>query len=144
MVAQAARHFAYAWITLTLALACHVLDEATHDFLSVYNPAVLQMRAALPWLPVPTFRFGEWITGLTLAVGALLALAPFAFLRRPWIVMASYPYAGFMLANGAGHIVSSVYVGEFLPGVFSSPLLLAASVYLWRAAALERRSLPRG
>ena len=138
MAAEAARQFAYAWIALTLALACHVLDEATHNFLSVYNPAVLQMRAALPWLPIPTFGFTEWIAALTLAVMALMALSPFAFQGRRWMVAASYPYFGFMLANGLAHIASSVYVGEFLPGVYSSPLLLAAAVHLWFRARDSR------
>jgi hypothetical protein len=131
------RRYAYAWLFLTAALAIHVLDEAANGFLGVYNPAVLAMRRALPWLPVPTFTFAVWITGLTLAIVALSALSPFAFHGRRWIRLASVPYAGFMTANGLGHIAGSLYVGDFLPGVYSSPLLIAASIYLWKAARIS-------
>lgn len=136
-VSASARH-GYAWIALALSFACHVLDEAATGFLSVYNPAVLHMRAVLPWLPVPAFTFAGWTLGLTTVVIALLCLSWFAFLGRRWMVTASYPYAVFMAANGLAHIVGSVYVREMLPGVISSPLLIAASIYLWRTA---RRTL---
>ena len=134
MTSPAATRHAYAWILLTAALACHVLDEASHGFLAVYNPAVLRLRAVLPWLPVPTFTFSVWIAGLTLGVLTLMALSRFAFLGRRWIVFASYPYAAIMTGNGLGHIAGSLYTWEFMPGVYSSPLLLAASIYLWWTA----------
>ena len=134
MPSPAATRHGWAWILLTAALACHVLDEAINDFLSVYNPSVVRIRAVLPWLPVPTFTFRAWILGLTFAVLALLSMSRFAFLGRRWIVPASYPYAAIMTANGLGHIAGSLYTQEFMPGVYSSPLLLAASIYLWRTA----------
>ena len=64
----------------------------------------------------------------------LMALSRFAFLGRRWIVFASYPYAAIMTGNGLGHIAGSLYTWEFMPGVYSSPLLLAASIYLWWTA----------
>jgi hypothetical protein len=60
------------WVALSLALALHVWDEAAHDFLAVYNPTVLSIRERLPFLPLPTFTFGEWLFGLIVGVGALL------------------------------------------------------------------------
>jgi hypothetical protein len=38
-----------------------------------------------------------------------------------------------MFANGIGHIVASLYRGRMMPGVYSSPLLVAASAYLFFA-----------
>ena len=144
MNSPAASRHAYAWIFLTAALACHVLDEAAHGFLSVYNPAVLRIRTVLPWLPVPSFTFSTWIAGLTLAVVVLMILSRFAFLGRRWIVLASYLYAAIMTGNGLGHIAGSVYARDLMPGVYSSPLLLAASAYLlwttWRTHPVEVRA----
>jgi hypothetical protein len=128
---NATRHpLGYAWVGLTLALAMHVADEAAHDFLSVYNPSVLALRQRLPFLPLPTFTFPVWLTGLILAVLGLLALSLLAFRGKRWLVLASFPYAALMFANGLGHIGYSLYWRVLMPGVWSSPLLLAASGWL--------------
>jgi hypothetical protein len=42
----------------------------------------------------------------------------------------SYAFAGCLFLNGLLHIAISIYMGEFVSGVYSSPLLLAASVAL--------------
>ncbi len=67
------------WITVSLALAVHVVDEAAHDFLTMYNANAKIIREHVPWLPVPTFSFRTWIAGLLLAIVLLLSLSPFAF-----------------------------------------------------------------
>ncbi|MGO8792293.1 MAG: hypothetical protein ACLQVL_33560, partial [Terriglobia bacterium] len=54
----------WAWIALCLALALHVVDEASTGFLSVYNPTVVALRKSRPWLPFPVFTFGVWLAGL--------------------------------------------------------------------------------
>ena len=46
------------------------------------------------------------------------------------MVWLSFFYGGLMLLNGLGHTLGSVYFGRLLPGVYSSPLLLAASIWL--------------
>jgi hypothetical protein len=128
------RSIGSAWLALTLALALHVIDEATHDFLSVYNPSVLAVRQRFPLLPLPTFTFSFWLAGLVLAVLGLLALSPLAFRNNRWLVRLSYPFAALMFANGVGHVAYSLYRDAFMPGIWSSPLLLAASVWLFIAA----------
>jgi len=65
-----------AWLALTTALAQHVVDEASNDFLSFYNPMVLRLREQLGWYPMPTFSFWPWLIGLTLLVLCLYALTP--------------------------------------------------------------------
>ena len=119
-----------AWLALCLALAVHVTDEALTDFLSVYNPTILAIRQKLPFLPLPTFTFKIWLTGLVLAVILLLVLSPFAFRGAWWMPLLSYFFGAIMLGNGLLHIAASFYLGRLMPGVYSTPLLLAASVYL--------------
>jgi len=124
------QRFGRAWVALALALALHVADEAANDFLSVYNPSVRAIRERFPFLPLPEFTFTVWLGGLMLAVTLLLALSPLAFRGVRWLRLFSVPYAVLMLFNGLGHIAGSVYFSRLMPGVYSAPLLLAASVYL--------------
>ncbi len=73
------RRFGIAWIAFALALALHVADEATHDFLASYNPSVLAIRARFPLFPLPTFTFDVWLSLLIAGVTLLLCLSPLAF-----------------------------------------------------------------
>jgi hypothetical protein len=126
-----------AWVLLCLTLAVHVTDEALTGFLNIYNPTVVALRAKLGYWPMPTFGFREWLTGLIAAVVILLALSPFVFRGARWIRPVFYIFAVIMLANGLGHTaatvfgqtVSSVRFPRPAPGFYSSPLLLAASIY---------------
>ncbi len=134
----AARRWGIAWMALCVSLAIHVTDEALTNFLSVYNPSVLAIRSRIPFLPFPTFTFGIWLGGLIFAVLALLALSTFAFRGVRWMVPVSYVFGILMFMNGMGHVLSSLYLRRWMPGVYSSPLLLAASVYLL-AGARQRK-----
>jgi hypothetical protein len=132
------RSLGRAWLGLCFALAIHVADEALTDFLSVYNPTVIAIRQRVPWLPLPTFTFGVWLTGLIGAIVFLLVLSRFAFRGARWITWLSYPFGILMLLNGLNHIAGSFYFGRLMPGVYSSPLLLIASVYLLMTAHRSR------
>jgi hypothetical protein len=121
-----------AWIALCLALALHVTDEALTDFLSVYNPTVEAIRQRLAFLPLPTFTFGAWLTGLILAIVVLLGLSPFAFGKVRWMVQVAYGFGILMMVNGLLHMAGSIYLGEMMPGVYSSPVLVICSMYLLR------------
>jgi hypothetical protein len=128
-------------VALCVALGLHVVDEALTDFLSFYNPLVERLRERLGFWPMPTFEFTTWITGLVMAVAGLLALSVFAFRGARWMRPLAYFFGVLMLANGVGHAAGSVYFGRLLPGVYSSPLLLLASIYLLvQTAALRRAS----
>jgi len=144
MTPGSSRAWGWSWAALTASLALHVLDEASHDFLAVYNPAVRTIRARVPLLPIPTFTFGVWLTLLAAAVLLLAGLAPLAFRGRAELRYLAFPYAILMFANGSLHLVTSIYAHTPLPGVYSSPLLLASSVWLFRttrAALAPRRRL---
>lgn len=111
-----------------MALAIHVVDEALTDFLAIYNPAVLAIREKYPSISPPTFRFDVWLTLLILAVVLLVAASYFVWKGRWAMRPISYVFAGVMLFNGVLHIAGSIYMGRFMSGVYSSPLLLAASI----------------
>jgi hypothetical protein len=119
---------------MALALALHVTDEATHDFLTWYNPTVAAIRGRYPWLPFPVFDFTTWIAGLTVFVLILLALAPQAYSARRFMLPVSLLLAGTMTANGLAHIAVSVGNGRLMPGVMSAPVLLGASFCLFYAS----------
>jgi hypothetical protein len=138
---QVSRRFGHAWVALCLALAAHVADEALTDFLSVYNPTVQAIRERYAWFPMPIFEFETWLAGLITGIVLLLALSPFAYRGARWMMPLAYVFATIMLLNGLGHIAGSFYLGRLMPGVYSSPLLLGASLYLlYRAGAGEPAS----
>ena len=121
------------------ALAVHVADEALTDFLALYNPTVVAIRERYPFLPLTTFTFEGWLALLIFAIVVLTAVSFFVWKGRWAMRPISYAFAGFMLLNGLLHIAGSFYMGTFMPGVYSSPLLLAASIFLIvRTADLSR------
>lgn len=115
---------------LCAALAIHVCDEAANDFLAIYNPNAIAIRERLPWLPVPVFTFQSWILLLAAAIVVLLLLAPPAYRGVRRLRPFAYIFAVAMMANGAWHTLASIYLHRFAPGVYSSPLLLAAGLNL--------------
>jgi hypothetical protein len=127
-----------AWLSLCLALALHVADEALTGFLSVYNPTVTELRQRFSWFPMPVFQFDEWLTGLIIFNLVLLGLSFFVFRGARWMRPVAYVFAVLMIVNGAGHTlgtifgrtVGSVHFSRPMPGFYSSPLLLAAATYL--------------
>jgi hypothetical protein len=137
------RRFGVCWLFFGYALAIHVLDEAGHDFLSVYNPRALAIRHA--WnVPIPTFTFQGWIGSLSLALTLWLLLTPLAFRGNRtmrWIAIPIATLAG--LANGLAHIVSSIYMGRLMPGVYSAPLLLLAGWALLTASPSKDDAVTR-
>ncbi len=140
--------FGLAWFLLCLAFCAHVADEALTGFLGVYNPTVLAMRSQYQWFPMPTFEYRDWLTMLIVANIVLLLLTPFAFRNAGWLRPLAYFYATVHLLNGMGHTVatifgqtvSTVHFARPAPGFYSSPLLLAGSIYLFMRLRASRRS----
>ncbi len=117
-------------MALCVALAVHVADEALTGFLEWYNPTVLALREKYPQLLLPTFTFDVWLSLLIFAIVMLIAASFFVWKGRWAMRPISHVFAVFMLLNGLLHIAGSVYMREFMPGVYSSPLLIAASIVL--------------
>lgn len=140
-------NFGLAWFLLCLAFCAHVADEALTGFLPLYNATVMAMRTQYKWYPMPTFGDREWLTGLIIANIVLLLLTPFAFRNAWWLRPLAYLYATIHLLNGMGHTlatifgrtVSSIHFSRPAPGFYSSPFVLAASIYLFIRLRASRR-----
>ncbi len=129
------RRFGIAWLLFALGVALHVTDEATHDFLTTYNVSVHAIRVRLAFLPIPTFTFAMWLTGLIGGIVLLLVLSPFAFRGNRALRLIAVPLGLIVgVFNAALHISSSIYFHRCIPGVYSSPFLLGAGFFLLYAA----------
>ena len=141
------RNFGLAWLLLCLAFCAHVADEALTGFLPIYNATVLAMRGQYNWFPMPTFEYRGWLAALIIANIIFLLLTPLAFRNAWWLRPLAYLYATIHLFNGMGHTLatifgrtaSSIHNSRPAPGFYSSPLLLAASIYLFIRLRASRR-----
>ena len=133
------RHLGRAWLILSTAFAIHVIDEAINDFLPLYNSIVESLRDSYSWVPLPTFSFSTWITGLAFGVVLLLGLSPLVFSGKRILRPISYFLGVLMTLNALAHIGGSIYLGTFAPGVVSSPILLLAAISLLIATDRVRR-----
>lgn len=132
------KNFGAPWLALCAAFALHIADEALTGFLRVYNPTVLALRQRWWWFPMPTFGFREWLIGLVVACVILVCLAPLAYAGARALQPLAWIFSGIMLLNGIGHIlfsilgqtVASVTFQRPAPGFYSSPFLLAASIWM--------------
>lgn len=126
----------FAWLAFALVVAAHVADEATHGFLSVYNPNALAMRRRLRlgFFP-PVFTLRSFVIALGAAVLLLLGLTPVAFHGVHWLRIAAIPVAILVgLGNGCLHLGDSLLCRRWMPGALTAPLLLAAGSWLlWSA-----------
>jgi hypothetical protein len=123
---------------LAAALALHVTDEALTGFLNVWNPTVAGVHARWPWAPLPAFRFDVWLAGLIALVILLFLFTPLFFRGGGFMRVPAYAFAVLMIGNGVGHMVattlghtvSEVTFARPAPGFYSSPLLIAAAMWV--------------
>jgi hypothetical protein len=90
-------------------------------------------------VPDAHVRVRAWLAGLAVGITVLFLLSLLAFRGAAWMRPLAFIYATIILFNGLGHAMGSVYFERLLPGVSSSPLLLDASVWLFRAAGRSAR-----
>ena len=129
----------WSWLALCAALALHVTDEALTGFLGVWNPTVAALHVRWPWIPMPTFRFDVWLGGLIALVVVLFAASPRFFHGAGALRLPAYVFAALIgVGNGLGHAVATI-LGHTVPevrfarpapGFYSSPLLIAAAVWV--------------
>jgi hypothetical protein len=90
---------------------------------------------------MPVFTFNVWLGGLTVVVALELALSGLAFRNARWLRPVAWVLGVLMVFNAVGHTlgtvfgqtVNSVKISGAMPGFYSSPVLLAVSVWLlWR------------
>jgi len=153
--ALSASGFGSAWFALCAAFGMHIADEAATGFLSVYNPTVTILRVRWSWFPMPTFEFRDWLVMLTLVCLLLFCLTPVAGRGMRGLRPLAWFFAVIMLLNGIGHTwftilghtVAAVTFRRPAPGFYSSPFLIAASLWLMyrlRRTARVDFQLPTG
>ena len=119
------RALGLAWLYLCCQLAAHGVEEAMGGFVDVWNPVLASVRATTG-LPLPQFQFNVWLECLVVVVLVLFGLTPFAFRNPASMTTASVVFGAIMILNGVNHLASPLYLGRFLPGQFTSPLLIYA------------------
>jgi hypothetical protein len=134
--------WAIAWACLAGALGLHVADEALTGFLPFYNSIIVSLRDTYAWVPFPTFTFPVWLGGLITLVIILFALTPLVLRGHRWLRGLSYFLGGIMILNAVGHFLMAVWLGEFAPGVYSSPILLVAAIALLVTTIQSRQADP--
>ena len=148
--ASASHHnFGQAWLVLSLAFAAQFGEQVLRGFLEYYNATVLTLYGHFSWFPRLDMQFRSWFLGLAVACVALLALTPLAYRNKRFLRPVAYLFVGTMFSMGIGDIcatilgrtVPSVHFSGTAPGFYSSPLLLAASAYLF--VQLRRSSFVR-
>jgi hypothetical protein len=136
-----------AWLLLCLSFATNILDEALNDFLGYYNATVLTLYGHFSWFPRIDLNFRQWLVGMILADALLLLLTPLAYRNSVYLRPQAYAFGVIMVLFGCGTVfaslfgrtVPSVHFTGMAPGTYSSPLILAASVYLlWRLRASSK------
>jgi len=136
-----------AWLLLCLSFAANILDGALNDFLGYYNATVLTLYGHFSWFPRIDLTFREWLVGMIVADAVLLFLTPLAYRDSVYSRPLAYAFGVIMVLFGCGTVfasllgrtVSSVHFIGMAPGTYSSPLILAASVYLlWRLRASSK------
>jgi hypothetical protein len=138
-----------AWLALAGAVALHVTDEALTGFVDVWNPTVAAIHARWPWVQLPIFRFDVWLAGLIALVVLLFLLSPMFFRGGRFMRVPAYVFAVIMVGNGVahsvativGHTVPEVTFARPAPGFYSSPLLIAAAVWVLVELRRSRRDL---
>ncbi len=150
MSAATVSRLGHAWVLFCAAIALHVLDEALTGFLDVYNPTTLALRETWFWWPMPMFEFEQWLGGLIFGIALLFTVSLAVYSGARWVRPFAYVLAVLMIINGAGHTlgtvfgrtVESVRFARPMPGFYSSPFLIAASVYLLWWLRKTRQSSP--
>lgn len=133
-----------AWLALTLALTLHVAEGAVRDYLAFYNPLAMSLRDMLLWTWMPTFTFAAWLGGWIVILAALYGLTWFAACPARWVVWCALAYAEVVFLFSAAKLAFAIYLQKAIPGVFTAPLLLIASLWLTLEAvsALRRARRP--
>jgi len=117
-----------AWLLACATLAIHIAEEAARGFLRLWNPEVAALH-----LSFLRFNFPVWITLLALGVLGLLILSYWVRRGTWWTTGAAYALIFLMLSNGIAHLSFSLRERAWMPGAYSSPLLLLAGINLWMA-----------
>lgn len=119
-----------AWLLLVTSFGLHVLDEAIGGFLPFWNRFVTDTRSQLGFFPAPKFSFDVWLSGLVVAIILGYCMTPLVARGGKVIRVTTLVLGIIMIVNAFGHFLGSYYFGEIIPGVWSSPFLLLAAIFV--------------
>ena len=137
-----------AWLLLNVAFAFHAYEEAITGFLPIYNQTAAEIWTRIPRLPIPVFTRRQWLGRLGMGIAFMLALSPEVYRGARWTRPLIRAVSGIMLGNALLHVAGTVRGRTFasiqfprpMPGFYSSPLLVAASLNLLAALRAEQGS----
>lgn len=129
-MANTLQRWTVAWILLSAVLALHIAEEATSGTYLIYGETLDFLRQIYPQLAIPPFKYDVWLLNITGTILVLLSLTWLVQKRYQIMRPASFALAIFTTANATIHILLSLASDRVLAGTLTSPLLLAASLFL--------------
>lgn len=122
-----------AWFLACIVFALHILDEGLNGSFGFYSDLEQLLTNLFPSLSITPFNFQVWLVNMTGTVIALFLLTPLVHAGHRLMVPASFAFAAFLTANSSFHLMMTLGRGEAVTGAITSPLMLAAGVFLFLA-----------
>ena len=123
-----------AWFLACLVFALHIVDEGYHGTLGFYSDLERLVTELLPSLNLTPFNFQVWLVNMSGTLFVLFLLTFLVWRANPVMLPASYAFAAFLTGNSAFHLLMTIGRGEEVTGALTSPLMLAAGLFLFVAA----------
>jgi len=119
-----------AWLLMISVLGIHAFEESMTGFLPFYTQSVMTLRERLGFFPAPIFSYRVWFGGLITIIILCYFLTLFVARGGKVIRTVTTVFGVLMVGNALIHLVGSVYSGRVIPGMWSSPFILAAALFL--------------
>lgn len=126
-----------AWFLACLVFALHIVDEGFHGTFGFYSDLERFVNLLLPSLNLTPFNFDVWLVNMSGTLFVLFLLTILVQRANPLMLPASYLFAAFLSGNSAFHLLMTIGRGEPVTGALTSPLMLAAGLFLFVAAGRE-------
>lgn len=123
-----------AWFLACLVFAIHIVDEGFHGSFGFYSDLESLVSLLLPSLNLTPFNFDVWLVNMSGTLFVLFLLTYLVTRANPVMLPASYLFAAFLTGNSAFHLLMTIGRGEAVTGALTSPLMLAAGLFLFVAA----------
>jgi hypothetical protein len=127
-----------AWFLACLVFALHIVDEGAHGTFGFYSDLERLLTELLPSLNITPFNFELWLVNMSGTLIVLFLLTPLVWAASPIMVPASYAFAAFLSGNAAFHLLMTVGRGDAVTGALTSPLMLAAGLFLFLSTGNPR------
>lgn len=121
----------FAWLLGCIAFAVHIAEEITYGSYGFYADVDVFVSALFPWLKLPPYHYGVWLTDIIGAAIVLFGLTWLVYAKRGPMRLASYAFATFLTLNGMGHLYAALTMSTYFPGAVTAALLVAAGLFLF-------------